>query len=184
MDVVATPLAGVLILKPKRFQDPRGFFTETYNKQRLKDAGIDTAFVQDNLSVSKPRGTLRGLHFQWQPAAQVKLVSVPKGSALDAVVDLRKSSSTFGQHFSVTLSADEGNQLYVPAGFAHGFITLEPDTHFFYKVSSFYSPQHDAGIRFDDPAFGIDWGMAPGDILTSEKDRNLPSFDSKADYFP
>src|SRR4029079_5021169 len=113
-----------------------------------KDAGIDTEFVQDNLSVSKPRGTLRGLHFQFEPFAQIKLVSVPKGVALDVVVDLRRSSPTFGQHFSIELSADEGNQLYVPAGFAHGFATREPDTHFVYKVSAYYSPKHDSGIRF------------------------------------
>lgn len=184
MDVTTTSLPGVLILKPKRYQDPRGFFSETYNKRLFKEAGIDVDFVQDNISVSNPRGTLRGLHFQRQPFAQIKLVSVLKGAVIDVVVDLRRSSPAFGRHFSIELTSEEGHQLYIPAGLAHGFVTLEPDTHFFYKVSAYYSPEHDTGIRFDDPLLGIDWGSEPGLILTSDKDRNLPSFNPKADYFP
>lgn len=183
MHVATTPLPGVLVLKPKRFQDPRGFFSETYNKRRFDEANIEVDFVQDNLSLSKPSGTLRGLHFQREPFAQVKLVSVPKGAALDVVVDLRRSSPTFGQHFSIELTAEEGNQLYIPAGFAHGFLTLQPDTHFVYKVSAYYSPEQDTGIRFDDPVLGIDWGSAPEFIVTSDKDRQLPHFDPKAEYF-
>jgi dTDP-4-dehydrorhamnose 3,5-epimerase len=184
MDITQTPLAGVLILKPKRFHDLRGFFTETYNKRRLREAGIDVDFVQDNLSVSKPRGTLRGLHFQTEPFAQVKLVSVVKGSARDVVVDIRHSSPSFGRYFSVPLSAEDGNQIFVPIGFAHGFVTIEPDTVLSYKVSNYYSPQHDSGIRFDDALLGIDWGCDPASIVTSDKDRQLPPFDPKAAYFP
>ena len=118
-------------------------------------------FVQDNVSLSRPVGTLRGLHFQKEPFAQVKLVSVMQGAARDVVVDIRHSSPTFGRHFSVLLSAEEGNQIFIPAGFAHGFLTLEPDTMLSYKVSNYYSPEHDSGIRFDDPRLGIDWGFDP-----------------------
>ena len=136
------------------------------------------------VSVSEPRGTLRGLHFQKEPFAQVKLVSVVQGAARDVVVDLRHSSPTFGRHFSILLSAEEGNQVFVPIGFAHGFLTLEPDTMLSYKVSNYYSPEHDFGIRFDDPRLGIDWGFDPASIITSEKDQLLPSFDPQTEYFP
>lgn len=183
MEVTETPLSGVVILKPKRFQDRRGFFCETYSKRRLAEAGLNVDFVQDNISVSKPRGTLRGLHFQKEPLAQVKLVSVVRGAARDVVVDIRQSSPTFGQNFSVVLSAEEGNQIFVPVGFAHGFLTLEPDTVLSYKVSAYYSPDHDSGIRFDDPLLGVDWGCELGSIVTSEKDQRLPAFDPKARYF-
>jgi dTDP-4-dehydrorhamnose 3,5-epimerase len=183
MEVTTTPLGGVLILKPKRFFDPRGFFSETYNQRRFEQAGVDVAFVQDNVSVSKPRGTLRGLHYQKEPFAQAKLVGVLAGSIRDVAVDLRRSSPTFGRHFSVRLSADEGNQIFVPVGFAHAFLTLEPDTMIFYKVSNFYSPEHDAGIRFDDPFLGIDWGIDQASIVTSDKDRRLPPFNPETTYF-
>jgi dTDP-4-dehydrorhamnose 3,5-epimerase len=183
MNVFETPLSGVLILKPKRFEDVRGFFCETYSKRRLAETGLDVDFVQDNISLSKARGTLRGLHFQKEPFAQIKLVSVVKGSVRDVVLDLRRHAPTFGRHFSTELSAEEGNQVFVPVGFAHGFVTLEPDTMLSYKVSAYYSPEHDAGIRFDDPRLGIDWGCATGSIVTSEKDRNLPPFDPSATYF-
>lgn len=184
MDVTTTPLLGVLVLKPKRFYDPRGYFSEIYNKRRLEEAGIEVAFVQDNVSVSKPRGTLRGLHYQREPVAQAKLVGVLAGSVRDVAVDLRRNSPTFGQHFSVLLSAEEGNQIFVPVGFAHAFLTLEPDTMIFYKVSNFYSPEHDAGIRFDDKLLGIDWGVDRAPIVTSDKDRQLPPFDPNTAYFP
>ena len=184
MDVSQTPLRDALILKPKRFQDLRGFFCETYSKRRLAEAGITVEFVQDNISLSKPRGTLRGLHFQKEPCAQVKLVSVVRGAARDVIVDIRHSSPTFGQSFSVVLSADEGNLIFVPIGFAHGFLTLEPETVLSYKVSNYYSPEHDSGIRFDDPVLGIDWGCDPASIMMSRKDLLLPSFDPNAEYFP
>ena len=183
MDILVTPLSGVLVLTPKRFHDRRGFFCEAYSKRRLARAGIDVDFVQDNVSMSRPRGTLRGLHFQREPFAQVKLVSVVTGVARDVVVDIRHSSPTFGQHFSVLLSAEEGNQIFIPTGFAHGFLTLEPDTVVNYKVSNYYSPEHNSGIRFDDHSLGIDWGRDPSSIVISEKDQELPPFDPKAKYF-
>ena len=183
MDVTPTPLEGVLILRPERFTDARGFFSESYNKQRLLQIGIETEFVQDNIAYNKSCLTLRGLHFQKAPFTQAKLVSVLKGAALDVVVDLRSSSQSLGRHFAVELSAEEGAQLFVPTGFAHGFMTLEPDTLFSYKVSNYYSAEHDSGIRFDDPLLAIDWGVEPHSILTSGKDRKLPPFDPRAEYF-
>jgi dTDP-4-dehydrorhamnose 3,5-epimerase len=183
MEITTVSLPGVLILKPKRFQDGRGFFCETYNKRRLKDVGIDVEFIQDNESLSKLRGTLRGLHFQTDPFAQAKLVSVVKGAALDVVVDLRRSSPTFSQHFSIELSEAEGNEVFIPVGFAHGFLTLAPDTLFAYKVSEYYAPEHDTGIRFDDDVLGINWGEPPDLIVASDKDLQLPCFDPNATYF-
>jgi dTDP-4-dehydrorhamnose 3,5-epimerase len=184
MEVATTPLSGVLVLKPKRFFDSRGFFSETYNQRRFEQAGVDVTFVQDNVSVSKPRGTLRGLHYQKEPFAQAKLVGVLAGRIRDVAVDLRRASPTFGQHFSVLLSAEEGDQIFIPVGFAHAFLTLEPDTVIFYKVSNFYSPEHDAGIRYDDELLGIDWGVDRASVVTSDKDRQLPAFDPKTVYFP
>jgi dTDP-4-dehydrorhamnose 3,5-epimerase len=183
MDIVTTPLPGLMILKPRRIEDGRGFFCESYHKQRLADAGIDACFVQDNLSLSKPEGTLRGLHFQKTPLEQAKLVGVLNGEVRDVAVDLRRGSKTFGRHFSIVLSEAEGNQLFIPAGFAHGFVTLKPDTLFAYKVSNYYSPGQEAGIRFDDPLLGIDWGRAADTLVVSERDRALPGFDPKAEYF-
>jgi dTDP-4-dehydrorhamnose 3,5-epimerase len=183
LEVASTPLPGLLILKPRRLEDVRGFFCESYNKRRLAEIGVDTDFVQDNLSFSPSVGTLRGLHFQREPFAQTKLVSVLRGAALDVAVDLRRNSKTFGRHFSLVLNATEGNQLLIPAGFAHGFATLEPETLFAYKASNYYSPMHDTGIRFDDPQLAIDWSKA-GDALTaSKRDRTLPFFNPQAEYF-
>jgi dTDP-4-dehydrorhamnose 3,5-epimerase len=184
MDAVTTPFSGLLVLKLRRIEDRRGFFCESYNKQRLVGVGIDADFVQDNLSLSKPAGTLRGLHFQREPKAQAKLVGVLKGVVRDVVVDLRRSSKTYGQPFSILLSEAEGNQLFVPVGFAHGFVTLEPNTLFVYKVSNYYSAEHDTGIRFDDPVLGIEWGRAADALVVSERDQMLPGFDPRAEYFP
>lgn len=184
MDILSTPLLGTLILRPKRLHDSRGFFCETYSKRLLEEAGLSIDFVQDNLSYSKARFTLRGLHFQTAPCAQAKLVSVVRGAARDVIVDLRRSSPTFGQHFETELSAENCHQLFIPVGLAHGFITLEPDTVFTYKISNDYSPEHDTGIRFDDPRLDIDWGVAPDLIVTSEKDQTLPGFDPNREYFP
>lgn len=183
MDILPTPLSEALILKPKRFEDPRGFFSEAYSRRRLEEAGISLEFVQDNLSYSKARLTLRGLHFQTPPCAQAKIVSVVRGAVLDVIVDLRQGSQTFGQHLATVLSADEGTQLFVPVGFAHGFVTRAPHTIFAYKVSAYYAPDHDTGIRFDDPALSIDWGAKPEDILLSKKDQHLPPFDPSREYF-
>ena len=185
MDVAPTSFPGLFVLKPQRFEDQRGFFCESYNKGRFKSAhGLDVDFVQDNLSFSGPRLTVRGLHFQRQPWAQAKLVTVVRGAVKDAVVDLRRNSPYFGQHFLITLSAAEGNQLFIPIGFAHAFLTLEPDTLLTYKVSNYYSSDYDTGIRFDDAALAIDWGFERKLMVSSDKDRRLPAFDPMGNYFP
>jgi dTDP-4-dehydrorhamnose 3,5-epimerase len=183
MDIVAGPLSSVLILKPKRFPDARGFFSESYNKARLAEAGLRVDFVQDNIAYCKSHLTLRGLHFQEHPFAQAKLVGVVKGRVLDVIVDLRHSSPSFGKHFAVELSAAEGNQIFVPIGFAHGFITHEPETLVTYKVSNYYSPGHDRGVRFNDPVLNIDWGGDPNLFVISSRDTGLPSFDPSQEYF-
>ncbi|QRM53289.1 dTDP-4-dehydrorhamnose 3,5-epimerase [Sinorhizobium sp. BG8] len=167
-------LDGVFELTPRRFQDDRGFFVETYNAARFAADGIDTTFVQDNHSYSAEAGTLRGLHYQLPPRAQVKLVRVVRGRVFDVVVDIRRGSPTFAKWLGIELSAATGNQILVPAGFAHGFLTLEPDTEVLYKVSDFYSPDHDRALRFDDPEIGIDWPVAAGSLRMSAKDREAP----------
>jgi dTDP-4-dehydrorhamnose 3,5-epimerase len=183
MDTLPTPLPGALILQPKCFWDARGFFRETYNKRCLEEAGLTMNFIQDNLSYSKAKFTVRGLHFQSPPHEQAKLVSTARGKVLDVIVDLRRSSEKFGQHFKVTLDAEEGRQLYVPPGFAHGFITLQPETVLAYKVSAYYAPDHENGLRFDDPTLGIDWLVDSDDIISSERDQHLPLFDPRSEYF-
>ena len=182
MQVFRTVLPGVLLLRPRRFLDERGFFAESYNRRQFEQAGIATEFVQDNLSFSENPFTLRGLHFQRTPFAQAKLVSVIKGRVRDVVVDLRRSSLHFAQHLSIQLSAAEGDQLFVPEGFAHGFLTLEPETLFAYKVSTYYSREHEEGICFDDPVLNIDWGIESV-VTTSIKDRAWSGFDPQAEYF-
>ncbi len=183
MEVAQTSIAGVLELTPERFEDERGFFAEIYNKKRMAEAGIVAKFVQDNLSFSAHQGTLRGLHFQKPPFAQEKLVTVIHGAVLDVAVDLRRNSPTFGQHVAVRLDARRGNQLFIPIGFAHGFLTLEPNTLFSYKVSNYYSPAHDCGIRWDDERLAIDWGSNPAPAIFSARDAAFPAFDPAADYF-
>ena len=165
---------GVLEIRPRRFEDERGFFSETWSASTFKSAGIEVDFVQDNHSLSRQRGVLRGLHFQAPPMAQDKLVRVTRGSVFDVVVDVRGASPTFGKWVGTTLTAQDWNQLYVPAGFAHGFLTLEPNTEVQYKVSAPYSPAHDRAIRFDDPAIGIDWPIELEAIILSDKDRTAP----------
>jgi len=160
-------------LTPRRFGDDRGFFSEVWNHARFAEAGIPAQFVQDNVSLSRTRGVLRGLHFQMPPAAQAKLVRVSRGSIFDVGVDIRRSSPTFGRWAGVVLSAEKWNQLYVPEGFAHGFVTLEDDTEVTYKVSAAYSPEHDRSIRFDDPAIGIAWPL-DGEPVLSDKDAAAP----------
>jgi dTDP-4-dehydrorhamnose 3,5-epimerase len=168
------PIAGVWSVTPGKFADERGFFSETYNRQELSAAGLDGEFVQDNHSLSRRPGTLRGLHFQLEPFAQAKLVRVIRGAVLDVVVDLRRSSPTFGQHVSVVLSAEAWNQLLVPVGCAHGFCTTEPDTEVCYKVSAAYSREHDRGLRWDDPSLAIAWPLPEGGPVLSAKDARLP----------
>jgi len=162
------------IIVPKRHRDERGWFSETFQERRLREMGINCRFVQDNQSSSKRTGTLRGLHFQLPPSAQAKLVSVLRGRILDVAVDVRRGSPTFGRHASVELSAESGRQLYVPVGFAHGFVTLEDDVIVMYKVSDFYDPAHDSGICWDDPDVGFPWPFAAMDLVLSDKDRKLP----------
>lgn len=183
LTVERTDLDGVLVLTPRRFADPRGHFAEVYNKRRFQDAGVTADFIQDNQSLSGPVGTVRGLHFQRPPFAQAKLVRVLKGAIVDVAVDLRRTSKTFGRHVAVTLSAAAGNQLYVPAGFAHGFCTLEPDTEVFYKVDAYYSAEHDGGIRWNDPALGINWPVTAEAALLSDKDVKLPLWRDIGDIF-
>lgn len=180
MQITETAISGVLIIKPQVFQDSRGFFMETYSRDRYREIGIDGDFVQDNLSVSK-RGVLRGLHYQAPPFAQGKLVSVLRGRVLDVAVDIRSGSPTYGKFVSVELSALNHKQFWIPAGFAHGFVSLEDDTLFAYKCTAPYSKEHDRGVRFNDPAIGIEWGVDTP--IVSEKDRAHPLLSEIAQEF-
>jgi dTDP-4-dehydrorhamnose 3,5-epimerase len=172
MKRVSTPLAGLYVLEPQVFGDHRGFFMETYNKQKFAEMGLDMEFVQDNHSLSAEVGTIRGLHYQLSPKAQTKLVRCIAGAIFDVAVDIRKDSPTFGQWFGIELSAENKKQLLVPQGFAHGFCTLQPNTEVAYKVDELYSPEHDRGIRWNDPAIGISW---PVEVpVLSAKDENSP----------
>lgn len=164
----------VRLIRPRRHGDRRGSFTETWNRATFAAAGIDCAFVQDNESWSAAGGTVRGLHYQIAPAAQAKLVRVSRGRVRDVALDLRRGSPSFGAHVSVDLSAEEGAQLFVPVGFAHGFCTLEPDTIVHYKVDAHYAPTCDRGVRWDDPALGIAWPAAAADAVLSDRDAALP----------
>ena len=184
MEIVPTSLDGVVELRGRRFGDERGWFSETYKRSVLVDAGIDIDFVQDNESFSAPVGTIRGLHYQIAPHPQDKLVRVIRGSILDVAVDIRRDSPTFGQHVAVTLSADQANQLLVPAGFAHGFCTLEPDVHVAYKVSGQYAPDCERAIRWDDPHLGIAWtGIGDRRPVLSDKDAAAPLLADQPDLF-
>jgi dTDP-4-dehydrorhamnose 3,5-epimerase len=176
MALEITPLSipDVRLITPKKFGDHRGFFSETYNAKALAEAGIDLDFVQDNHSLSAEVGTMRGLHFQTPPFAQDKLVRVIRGAILDVAVDLRRSSPTFGQHVSAEISAENWTQILVPKGFAHGFMTIAPDTEVIYKVTDYYAPDNDAGILWDDPALGIDWPVPASGAVLSDKDRVQP----------
>lgn len=168
-------LDGVLEIRTPRFVDHRGFFSETWNRSEWAAAGVDVDFVQDNHSRSKRRGVVRGLHFQLPPMAQDKLVRVTSGAIFDVAVDIRRTSPTFGQWAGLVLSAEEWNQLFVPKGFAHGFLTLEPYTEVQYKVSAPYSAEHERAIRFDDPAIGIGWPDTVEAVQLSLKDEAAPS---------
>ena len=185
MEVEQTALDGVLILTPKRFCDPRGFFAESWNAKRQSDAGIDIDFVQDNHSISTQVGTVRGLHFQAPPHAQAKLVRCGRGCLFDVAVDIRRGSPTFGQWVGEELSFENGKQLLIPAGFLHGFVTRQPDTEIVYKCSDYYSPECDGAVRFDDPDIGIDWGLNEAEAVLSDKDSAAPflkDFDTPFTY--
>lgn len=183
LDIASTALPGVKIITPKRFEDHRGFFSETYNKEVWEQAGFHCEFVQDNHSLSVDRGAVRGLHFQIPPFAQDKLVHVIKGSILDVAVDIRAGSPHYGQYVSVILSATEGRQIFIPAGFAHGFCTLELHTEVVYKVTNAYSPSHDKGLLWNDPDLGIDWPVSAEQAVLSDKDRQLPRLCDLPEYF-
>lgn len=173
LDVQATPLEGLLVLTPARHGDARGFFSESWNRQRMQDAGVDMDFVQDNHSLSAKVGTVRGLHFQSPPHAQDKLVRCGKGVLFDVAVDIRRGSPTYGQWYGIELSFENGKQLLVPAGFLHGFVTRAPDTEIVYKCSDYYSPECDGAVRWD--SCGIDWGITQEHALLSDKDTTAPA---------
>lgn len=173
MEVLDTEIEGLKIIKPKVFRDARGYFFEAYNVQRYVDAGITNTFVQDNESFST-KGVLRGLHWQAMPHTQAKLVRVMKGAVWDVAVDIRKGSPTFGKHYGITLTPENGLQFYIPRGFAHGFLVLEDNTLFSYKCDNFYSQQADRGMMYNDPDLGIKWPEIPGGYILSEKDQRHP----------
>jgi dTDP-4-dehydrorhamnose 3,5-epimerase len=183
MDVQATSIPEVKIITPRKFGDSRGFFSETYNQRAFHAAGITDVWIQDNHSLSGPKGTVRGLHFQTAPFAQAKLVRVTRGSILDVAVDIRRGAPTYGRHVACEISAEKWNQIYVPTGFAHGFCTLSDDTEVIYKVTALYSREHEFGILWNDPALGIDWPVKAGDALLSEKDKVLPTFADHPAHF-
>ena len=183
LSVEETAIPAVKIVTPKKFGDHRGFFSETWSRKAFAEVGLDLDFVQDNQSLSAPVGTLRGLHFQSVPFAQDKLVRVTRGRILDVAVDIRASSPTFGKHVAVELSAENWKQLLIPAGFAHGFVTLEPDTEVLYKVTAPYAPENDHGLAFDDPALGIDWRLPLSGLTLSDKDRKHPRLAEMLRYF-
>ena len=173
MQVIKTPLEGVLVIEPKVFKDSRGFFVETYNEERYMQAGITARFVQDNMSAST-YGVVRGLHFQRPPYTQAKLVSCIEGEVLDVAVDLRKDSPTYGQWYSVVLSAENHRQFFIPRGFAHGFSALSPTAIFAYKCDNLYHPEADGGLMLNDPILNIDWRVPKDQMILSDKDKNHP----------
>lgn len=177
MKAIETKIPGVLIIEPDVFSDHRGYFTETYNKSKYEALGITTEFVQDNMSFSTQKGTLRGLHWQNPPFAQAKLVSCTKGAVIDMAVDIRKGSPTFGQWVSVELSDENNRQLFIPRGFAHGFLTLTDDVEFRYKCDNVYNKSAEAGMRYDAPEVKVDWGILLNgiEVVLSEKDMNGPT---------
>lgn len=174
--ITKTDLAGVVEITPRRFADSRGHFSETYNADTLAGVGIATRFLQDNQSYSKDIGTVRGLHFQSPPAAQAKLVRVLQGVIWDVAVDIRQGSPTFGRWIGVELSDTKGNQLLIPVGFMHGFVTRTADCMVAYKCSSTYAPDTEGSVRFDDPDLAIDWGISTDKAVLSDKDAAAPSF--------
>ena len=173
MKIINTAIEGVYIIEPQVFEDNRGYFFESYNKQKMDEAGLKYDFIQDNQSMSK-YGTIRGIHFQKGDFAQAKLVRVLEGTVLDVAVDLRKGSKTFGKHVAVELSAENKRQLMIPRGFGHGFSVLSETAVFTYKCDNVYNKASEGGIRFDDPIIGIDWGEAVREELLSQKDMKAP----------
>ena len=178
MEFTETPLAGAFLIDPQRREDARGWFARTYCAREFEARGLPTHMVQTNMSLTKKKGTLRGMHYQKGPDAEDKLVRCVQGAIFDAIVDLRPQSPTYCRWFGAELSADNGRMLLVPKGFAHGFVTLTDDAAVTYQVSAYYSPQSEGGARFDDPAFGIEWPVPVLDM--SDKDRNWPQYAKEA----
>ena len=183
MQAEETAIPAVKVVTAKKHGDARGFFSEVYSRAAWEKAGLSYTFVQDNHSYSAARGVLRGLHFQIPPFAQAKLVRVTRGRILDVAVDIRRSSPTFGRHVAIELSAENWRQLLVPIGFAHGFITLEPEVEVLYKTTAPYSAAHDRGVAWDDPAIGIAWPAPAGGPILSDKDRQWPRLADAPDLF-
>lgn len=173
MEIIETGIEGLKVIKPRVFKDPRGYFFESYNQKNFNDLGFNDDFIQDNQSLSN-KGIVRGMHFQSPPHAQAKLVRVIKGAVQDVVIDIRKNSKTYGQHFSIELSEENFLMLYVPVGFAHGFAPLVDQTIFSYKCSDVYHPESEGGLMWNDPEFGIDWAIK--DPILSEKDKSHQPF--------
>jgi len=180
---VKLAIAGLRVLAPPRYGDDRGFFSETWSRAAFAAAGIDCDFVQDNHSLSRLKGTVRGLHFQTPPFAQAKLVRVVHGAIFDVAVDLRRGSPTFGHHAAVELSADNGHQLFVPVGFAHGFCTLSADAEVLYKVSAPFAPDHDRGLKWNDETLAIAWPVSAAEAILSAKDQTHPRLADLGDIF-
>jgi len=173
MNIIKTAIEGVFIIEPQVFGDERGYFFESFNAERFRaETGIEVTFVQDNESRSK-RGVLRGLHFQREPYAQAKLVRVVQGRVLDVAVDIRSNSPTFGKYVMTELSGENHRQMFIPKGFAHGYVVLEDDTVFQYKCDEYYHPESEDGIAWNDPQIGIDWHLAEGELILSEKDKGF-----------
>jgi dTDP-4-dehydrorhamnose 3,5-epimerase len=183
VSVESLSIPEIKIIRPRKHGDERGFFSETYSQKALAGAGIAHAFVQDNHAFSAAKGTVRGLHFQIPPFAQDKLIRVARGAIFDVAVDLRRASPTYGKHVSAVISAKDWNQIFVPAGFAHGLATLEPDTEVLYKVTNYYSPEHDLGLLWNDPALAIAWPVSEAEAILSAKDRVQPRFADLPAYF-
>ena len=179
MKKIETKIPGVVIIEPDIHGDHRGYFMETYSTCNFHELGIDNVFVQDNMSFTAKKGTLRGLHFQNDPMAQAKLVSCTKGTVIDVAVDIRKGSPTYKQWVAVELSEENKKMFFIPRGFAHGFLTLTDNVEFRYKVDNLYSKEHDRGIRYDDPSVNVDWGGLLNGIepILSDKDKNGPTLD-------
>lgn len=184
MDFQRFDIDGPVLITPRRIADDRGFFSETFRADLLAAHGVEATFVQDNHVRSAARGVLRGLHFQLPPRAQGKLVRVVRGAVLDVCVDIRDGSPTYGRHVCAELTAANWRQLWVPIGFAHGYVTLEADTEVLYKTTDYYSPQHERSLAWDDPALAIDWRVSAGEVTLSEKDRTQPRLADLGMAFP
>jgi dTDP-4-dehydrorhamnose 3,5-epimerase len=176
MDIKTTKVPGIPVLKPRRFADVRGYFVETYNEQLFRQMGIMIDFVLDNQSFSIRKDTIRGLHFQLSPAAQARLIRVLRGSIFDVAVDLRLESPTYGQWVVEQISAESGERIFLPRGFAHGLCTLEPNIEAAYEVDNYYAPASDTGVIWNDPSLNIPWPVGPNEAILSEKDRKLRTF--------